>query len=107
MKDLDPGVESSKVEQLTTENQTLRSRVQMLEGATSPEGMEGESTRESLVQEKEELLVEVDRLRRLSQSASKVSQPVPPYINYSAVENELKVLSNPSPVLSLSLNAFP
>lgn len=57
--------ESSKVEQLTAENQSLQSRVQQLQEAVPPAGVS--------IEEKEELLAEITRLKEFSRSASKVS----------------------------------
>lgn len=62
--------ESSRVEQLTSENQSLQSRVRELEEAVVP--LPTPPARVS-IEEKEELLAEIARLKELSRSASKVS----------------------------------
>ena len=58
--------ESSRVEQLAAENQSLQARVRELQEAVPPPA--GVS-----VEEKEELLAEIARLKELSRSASKVN----------------------------------
>lgn len=72
--------ESDKVEQLVVENQTLHSQIQELQRALSQASDEvdkgNEVTRAALQQQREELLAENERLKGLTQSASKVSSDI-------------------------------
>lgn len=65
-------VETSKLQQLTAENQALRSQLQALEEAAPLDKQDGGGY--VSLQEKEELLAEISRLRKLAQSASEVCQ---------------------------------
>ena len=74
-KDLE-AADSSRVLQLSAENEALRSHVQTLEKATPPQGETDGPSRQSLEQENAEMLAEIHRLKDLSQSAAKVPLPV-------------------------------